>query len=320
MRYLRSTSNEPAFNLAMEEYFFGKPEEYFLLWQNNPSVIIGASQNAMAEIDYDYVNRNNITVARRISGGGAVFHDLGNVNFTYLVNDQRFGDYNGFTESLVKCLNELGCPAELTGRNDLSVKGMKFSGNAQFVRKNRMMHHGCILFDAKLDRLAAALRPDPEKIKSKGVASVRKRVCNLREFIDMDTKAFFDYLESYMIRAEGLEPYEMTQEDEAAIRQLAEEKFSSYEWVYGRSPRYTFHRKQRFTSGGIEFYLEVKDGVIASAALYGDFFSKADPSLITDALEGCTHDREAVLAALSEADADNVIAGIGITELMSCLF
>lgn len=318
MRYIRGISNEPAFNLAMEDYFLDQSEEYFMLWVNKPSVIIGINQNAMAEIDYDFVKENDITVARRISGGGAVFHDLGNINFTYLVTGRTFGDYESFTTNLLKFLNSLGCPAQLMGRNDLMVEGMKFSGNAQCNRKDRMMHHGCILFDTKMEKLVSALRPDPEKIASKGIASVRKRVCNLRGYIDMTAEEFFNALEEYMIKADNLEIYEMTDEDIKEINSRKEKKFSMFDWVYGVSPKYTFHKKKRFDGGSIEAFLDVERGVINSAKIFGDFFAAGDISIIENALSNIKHEEKEVEAALEKAG--DIIKGISISDICTILF
>ncbi|MDP4133632.1 MAG: lipoate--protein ligase [Bacillota bacterium] len=320
MRYIRGCSNDPYFNLASEQYYFDTKEEIFMLWINAPAVIIGRNQNAVAEIDHDYVKENNITVARRISGGGAVFHDLGNVNFTFLVNDSKFGDYSSFTKNLLAFLNENGCGAKLEGRNDLTVDGMKFSGMAQKIGKDRMMHHGCILFDANLDKLSGALRPDPEKIKSKGVQSVRKRVTNLSEYLNMDTSEFFDRLEKWMIKAENLDVRPMTEEERCGIQKLRDEKFSTDEWIYGISPEYTFHKKARFNGGIFEVYLKVEHAIIKDCKIYGDFFSAFDVEEAQNALIGSLHLEDNVRTALNKIGADKMIQGITLDEIMTVMF
>lgn len=320
MKYIRGISKEPYFNLAAEHVLFGRRDEIFMLWQNKPSVIIGRNQNAMAEIDYDYVKENKITVARRISGGGAVFHDDGNVNFTYLVNGKSFGDFDFFTRQLLEFLNANGCPAYLEGRNDLLVDGFKFSGNAQKIQGDRMMHHGCILFDSDMDRLSGALRPDPEKIKSKGVASVRKRVCNLKQYLDMDTEEFIDRLEAWMVEKEKLERYELTKEDIDEIEKVRREQFATHDWIYGAACPYSFHKKGRFTGGTIEFYLDVRHGRIEDCKIYGDFFASSDVSVIENALIGVRHEEQSVRNALASSGADNIITGIGIEQMISLLF
>lgn len=321
MRYIRGGFIEPTFNLAMEDYFFHGEEECFMLWQNKPSVIIGRNQNAMAEIDYAYTREQNIAVARRITGGGAVYHDAGNLNFTYIVNNRDFGDYQGFTENLCRFLNENGCPAVLSGRNDLMADGMKFSGNAQHIVKNRILHHGTLLFDSDLSVLSDVLRPDPEKIKSHGIASVRKRVCNLKEFLPQwETQDFWDALEHYMIHAEGLHVKPLTEEEITAIEALRAEKFSTYDWIWGESPAYDYHKKARFTGGTAEVFLDVKKGIIEDVCIFGDFFSQREVADLEQALIGTRHEKQAVTTVLTDTGFDRAILGITLDDLLSLFF
>lgn len=313
MLYIDNRETNPYRNLALEEYlFFQKKEEIFMLWQNEPSIIIGKSQNAMAEIDYTYVTKENIPVVRRLTGGGAVYHDLGNLNFTYIVNREGFGDYVGFTKTLRDFLGTLGLSAEVSGRNDVLVGGRKFSGNAQYAHHGRLLHHGTILIGADMSRLGAALRPDPDKIQSKGIKSVQSRVLNLSEVLPMDAAAFRNAFETFVIETEKVHPYTLTKEDEAAVDKLYTEKYNTFAWNFGYSPKYSFHTKHRFPGGGVEVYLDIRDGKISDAKIFGDFLGDAVP--LAEKLCGVQHSAEALQVAL----AGESLGTIGEEELLQC--
>jgi len=186
MKYIFNPSTDPHFNLALEEYVMTNckdGETYFLLWQNEPSIIIGKHQNTVEEINSSFVKDNNIHVVRRLSGGGAVYHDLGNLNFTFIIGSGKEGmfDFGKFTQPIVKMLQSRGVNAELNGRNDLTIEGKKFSGNSQYIKNNRLLHHGTLLFNSNLEDVAKALMVSGEKIESKGVKSIRSRVTNILE-------------------------------------------------------------------------------------------------------------------------------------------
>ena len=313
MLYVESPYTDPTLNLAIEEQlFFGKTEEIFMLWQNSPSIIIGKNQNAMAEIDYDYVTAQNLPVVRRLSGGGAVYHDLGNLNFTYIVNREGFGDYEGFTKLLCDFLGTLGLNATLSGRNDVLVDGRKVSGNAQYANKGRLLHHGTILVDADMSHLAKALRPDTEKILSKGIKSVQNRVVNLGTLLSMDTRTFWERFSAFAIKAEQMQLYTLTDLDMEAAEKLQKEKYSTYAWNYGFSPKYAFHKKQRFPGGTVEVYLDIREGKIRDAKIYGDFLANATP--LSEKFCGIDHSWEALRAVLC----GETLGQIGGDELVSC--
>jgi len=278
MLYIDNRETDPRRNLALEEYlFFHKTEEIFMLWQNSPSIIIGKSQNAMAEIDYTFVTEKHIPVVRRLSGGGAVYHDLGNLNFTYIVNRNGFGDYVGFTKTLRDFLASQGLSAEVSGRNDVLVDGRKISGNAQYFHHGRLLHHGTILIGADLSILGATLRPDTQKIQSKGVKSVQSRVINLSTILPMDAKTFRRAFGSYILETEKPDVYTLSEKDLAETEKLYSEKYSTFAWNFGYSPKYSFHTKNRFPGGGVEVFLDIRDGVIFDAKIYGDFLADAAP-------------------------------------------
>ena len=248
MLMIRNPSTNPAFNLAADEYMLTQmKEEIVSLWRNDNAVIIGRNQNAIQEMDLDYIRENQITVIRRLTGGGAVFHDLGNVNFTFIQNHSAgsFNDYARFTAPICGYLRTLGLDAQLSGRNDLLVDGMKISGNAQTIRGGRILHHGTLLFSLNMSKLAGALRPRPIKIESKGIQSVRSRVTNISSHLTqpMTVEEFLAGLEDYLIRTiPDLTARELTQEEKAAVTKLMEEKYGTWEWNFGRSPQYAFQR------------------------------------------------------------------------------
>src|SRR5690625_1036435 len=180
---------DPYINLAIEEYVlknFGEKYTYLLFYVNEPSIIVGKNQNSVEEINTDYVDENNIKVVRRLSGGGAVYHDLGNLNFSFITKDDgdSFHNFAKFTEPVVQALNKIGVPAELVGRNDLQIEGRKFSGNAQFSTKGRMFSHGTLMLDSEIEHIVSALNVKKEKIESKGIKSIRSRVANISEYLD----------------------------------------------------------------------------------------------------------------------------------------
>ena len=204
MKLIILSTHDPYYNLAVEEYLFQTAEdEVFMLWQNEPTVVIGKNQNAYAEVELDVLRERGIHLARRITGGGAVYHDLGNVNYTFIAKSGQQGiDFAHFTAPILRALAELGIRAELSGRNDLLVDGRKFSGNAQYSANGKTLHHGTLLFDSDLTVLSDVLRPDEEKIRSKAVRSVRSRVTNLAPLLQKEcqTGEFIDLLADFICR------------------------------------------------------------------------------------------------------------------------
>ena len=242
MLYIKSkNSTDPHFNLAMEEYvlkYLNLAEEYLLLWQNEPAIIIGRHQNTLEEVNMDYTRENNIHVVRRLSGGGAVYHDLGNLNFTFIRRAIRSEllDLKSFTQPVIHALKKLGVNAEVSGRNDLTIEGKKFSGNAQYLYKNNILHHGTLLFDSDLSELNKALRVRADKIESKGIKSVRSRVTNIREHIkgDQDTNIneFTALLRDAVaeVQGENFAEYTLGEKDYEGIRALMQERYLTWQW------------------------------------------------------------------------------------------
>lgn len=246
MKYLESASTDPRWNLALEQYVFAsmdKSEDYFFLWQNHHTIVVWKNQNTVAEINNAYAREAGITVVRRLSGGGAVYHDMGNLNFTFVADAKGMESINFhlFCQPIVETLRSFGVEAVISGRNDITVDGKKFSGNSQYLKDGRVMHHGTILFDSDLSVVGKALCVDREKMESKGIRSVASRVTNLGAYLPQGTTlaAFKSRLLSYLTSDKGLAPYALTEKDRDAIQAIKEERYDTWEWNYGRSPAYT---------------------------------------------------------------------------------
>ncbi len=322
MLLINNTNTNAYFNLAMEEYFLKNTnEDIFLLWQNENSIIVGKNQNTLSEINYDYVKENNIKVVRRLSGGGAVFHDLGNINFTFIsCNDNSFSDFKKFTMPIVEALKELNVHAEFSGRNDLLIDGQKFSGNAQYNYKNKVMHHGTLLFSSEINDLSNALKVKPSKFQGKSVKSVKSRVTNISSHLDkkMTVLEFKDYLMDFINkRDENSHFYELNDKDVESINKLVEEKYSTWEWNFGYSPKYSLYNEVKYPGGNLEFSLDVHDGLIKDIKFFGDFFGKEDISFIENKLRNVKHNEYSIKSALEDVDINNYFLNCNIDILVS---
>ena len=298
-------------NLALEEYVLRhKPtdEDCLLFYVNAPAVIIGRNQNTVEEIDPATVAERGITVVRRLSGGGAVYHDLGNLNFSFLTPHapERFNRYDAFLGPVLAVLRDLGVPAELGGRNDVTAGGRKISGNAQFTTLTRMFSHGTLLVDADLDAVAAALRPRPGKVESKGVKSVRSRVANVAEFAPGLTVGRLRalILERLFGTAdpERLPLLPLGDDDWAAVDALVAAKYGNDAWTYGEDPPSDVRRAARTAAGEIDVRLGVAGGRITAARVYGDFQGARDVAEFQGLLLGAEYSRAGVARALDGVD------------------
>lgn len=316
MRVIFSKETSPYFNLASEEYLLENcKSDVFMLWRNEKSVIIGKNQNAYSEVNLDFCEKNSIGVVRRLTGGGAVFHDPGNVNFTFICDFPEGGeiDFSPFLDRVTKALSHFGIDAYANGRNDIEAAGSKISGNAQ-CRYNcadgrvRLLHHGTLLFSADMDGLAGALNVRAEKMESKGIKSVRSRVCNIRDiegYCGPDNPIDFA-LELSRIIGGGIGE-ELSAEEKAGIQRLCEIKYSTWEWNIGRSPRFSCVKRKRFPYGIVEIAYTAKGARIEDVAIRGDFFALADIGGLEEKLRGASLEREALEKCF--ADANRFISG-----------
>ena len=318
---------DPYFNLAAEEYAMDRfDRDVFMLWRNAPAIIVGRHQNTLAEINPDYVRERNLPVVRRLSGGGAVFHDLGNLNFTFIAGGadahRTEVDFRRFTQPIIEALQQLGVDARFEGRNDLTIDGRKFSGNAEYVHRGRILHHGTLLFSARMADVAAALRPDPAKFADKAVKSVRSRVTNISEHLPrpMTVAAFRDYLMEYvMTGTPGAAAHAFTAEDLAAIDHLRDTKYATWEWNFGHSPRYNFSKRARTPGGTVEATIEVTDGIIRAAHFYGDYFTRGDPAELAAALVGTPHREDALRERLNTLAVERYFVNVTAEDLTTVL-
>ena len=322
MLLIYNEKTNPYFNLAMEEYLLKNFEEdLFILWRNEPSVIVGKNQNTLSEINLEYIKENNIPVVRRQSGGGAVFHDLGNINFTFIANDNKgFSDFKRFTQPIINLLNTLDINAEFSGRNDLLIDGKKFSGNAQYNYKNRVMHHGTLLFSSEITDLSNALKVKPIKFEGKGIKSVKSRVTNISEHLkdNISILEFKDLILNFVSKSNSDNThYVLTEKEIYEINSLVDEKYNSWEWNFGNSPMYTLTNNLKYPGGNVEFNLNVEKGIIKDIKFFGDFFGKCDVYDVEQLLIDINHEENSIKKALDSVDINSYFLGANIDVLIN---
>ncbi|MFD0944618.1 lipoate--protein ligase [Savagea faecisuis] len=320
---------DPRINLAIEEYVLKNMDidvdSFLLFYINEPSIIIGKNQNTVEEVNTEYVDANGIHVVRRLSGGGAVYHDLGNLNFSFLTKDDgdSFRNFAKFTQPVIEALAKMGVKAELKGRNDILVDGKKISGNAQFATKGRMFSHGTLMFDTEIERVVQALRVKKDKIESKGIKSIRSRVTNIKDYMeeDMTIEQFrMEILKSIFGGEEHIQYAPLTEQDWENIHQLSKERYQTWEWNYGRSPKFNMQHSHRFPVGGIDVRLQVNKGTIEDIHIYGDFFGLGEVADLEKALVGTTYSREAILAAIEPLSVEKLLGGITEEEFVNLIY
>jgi lipoate-protein ligase A len=329
MKFIENTSIDPHYNLAFEEYIFkylNEDEDFVLLWRNGPSIIVGKNQNTVEEINMEFVKENNINVVRRVTGGGAVYHDLGNLNFSFIAkaDSNEKIDFKTYNVPIIKALEKLGVKCELSGRNDLVIDGKKFSGIAQSITKGKVLNHGTLLFDSKLETLSKALNVKRDKIESKGIKSVESRVTNIKSYVkeNADVLEFKNLLliNIFEYFNEPIEIYELSQEDKENIQKMVDERYGTWEWNYGRSPKFNYKGYKRFAGGCVETRLQVENGLVDNCKIYGDFFAKGDISVLEDRLKGIKYDFDEVKEALSDFSVEEYLGRITKEEFLECLF
>lgn len=329
MKFVTNLSNNPYYNLAFEEYLFKnlpENEEYVFLWINSPAIIVGKNQNTIEEINQHFVLEKDIKVVRRVTGGGAVYHDFGNLNFSIIKNvegNEKI-DFSVINIPIVKALEKFGINAELSGRNDLTVEGKKISGIAQSLHKRKVLNHGTILYDTDLSVLSQALNVKQDKIESKGVKSVKSRVTNIKpymkknidimEFKEILLKYIFDYLN------EPFEEYKLSDEHLENIDRLCKNKYNTWEWNYGQSPDFNWKNYKRYPSGSIDIRLEIKSGIITNVKIYGDFFATKDVSELEELLKNNQYEKSKITKTISEIEISDYLGNISTDDFLELLF
>lgn len=318
-------SNNPYFNLASEEYLF--TAEHFSqpvirIWQNSPAIIVGKFQNTLAEINQEYVDENNIAVVRRITGGGAVYHDLGNINYTIAQSStSKQIDFAQFTKPIIQLLQTYGVKAENKGRNDIEIQGCKISGGAQTIGKNRVLHHGTLLFDAKLADVAKALQPKKAKLDAKGVQSIRARIGNIVDFMPkpITLDQFMLDLKAFFLQQTGSKSYMFSSDELASIQKLLDTKYNKWEWNYGESPDFNIEHIIKYPWGELSIYMLIKDAVIENIKIYGDFFSVHEVQKEFSKLSHTPYNKENLLLKIRQTDILKVLPDLKEEELIKQL-
>ena len=311
-----------AYNLAVENLFFENfPEDIFMVWRNNPCVVIGRNQNIYKEVNINFCEENNIDIVRRLSGGGAVYQDMEVIQYSFITKDRGENSFKYFTEPVLKSLEKLGVYGEFTGRNDLIIDGKKFSGNAQYHKDGKVLHHGTILFGGNLEMLKSALKPNPIKFKGKKVSSVIARVGRLKEEIDLTATEFMDHLNTTVMELFNIEKiYELTEEEKDKIEDIVKNRFGNEEWNYGMTPKSEFEIEEKHDFGIVEYGITLEKGKVDKFIITGDFFGRDEICDLTDKFLGLNFKESIFKTVLKDIDLDYYIHGMTEDIMLGDLF
>lgn len=334
MLFVPNENHDPRINLAIEIFLLQEmkvDEPILLFYINEPSIIIGRNQNTIEEINQEYVDAHGIHVVRRFSGGGAVYHDFGNLNFSFIMPDDgnSFRDFEKLTKPIVQALHEMGVEgAQLKGRNDLVIEDMKFSGNAMYATNGRMFAHGTIMFDSDINEVVNALKVRKDKIESKGIKSIRSRVTNIKPFLpkdkqEMTTEAFREEILLKIFGVDSVDQvktYTLTDEDWVKINEISDKYYRNWDWNYGKSPAFDIERRKRFPIGSIEVRFNVQEGKITEAKIYGDFFGLGDIADVEQAFIGARYDKSALKDVIDQIDVKKYFGNITSEDFLALVY
>jgi lipoate-protein ligase A len=317
-------ADDAKFNFALEKYAMEELDigsSYFLFWRTTPTLMIGRYQNTLAEVNMAYARENNVSIVRRVTGGGTIYTDPNGWQFSFIVRNpgEHRIEFSYFTKPILDALHSLGVDAQFSGRNDLTIDDKKFSGNAQYVRRDVVLHHGSLLFDTDLDALVRALNVADEKIIAKGIQSVRQRVTNIEDYLPqkMTSLAFRDVMLSYLLR--DMEIYTLTEKDVRRVIQIREAVFDQWSWNFGNDPQFNISREGRFSGGKLTSHVFVENGCIQDIHFYGDFFAKEGLDQLQTALIGCRYVPETVRSLLESVNAEKYFYQITLVELLNSI-
>jgi len=301
---INNLQTDPYLNLAMEEFLVKNyAENIFMLWQSQDCVVVGKHQNTIAEINFPFIENHHIKVARRLSGGGTVYHDAGNLNFTFIINgsEGKLVDFGKYTSQIVEFLNNLEVPARSNARHDITINGFKISGNAEHIFKKRVLHHGTLLFNSDLERLNNSINPSSGKYIDKAVQSVRSKVCNIHPYLKkkLTISEFKEALMEYFMQKSPFSlPYIICKEEMELIKKLRDEKYASWEWIFGYSPKYEIHSQINSHMGNLQIHLSIRKGIVSESNIHGNLIDSNLINKINTELIGLKHKKDIILNLL----------------------
>lgn len=325
MIYINSNSTNPYFNFALEEYFMTKKnlddDKIFLFWRTNPTVMIGRYQNTYCEINEKYVKENNINVIRRNSGGGTIYTDMGAWQFTFIEKNHKENgiSFEKFTEPIINTLRKENIDANFNSRNDLLIGKRKFSGNAQYRKDNSILHHGSILFNTDIKAMVESINVAEDKIIAKGIKSVRERVVNISEVMkeNITSEEFRDIILNSLLK--DSKTYTLNKQDINEINKIKKDKFESWDWNYGKNPVFNINRWKRFNGGRVDFKLDIKNGIIKTCVIEGDFFLSGDISEVENAFVNCKYVKKDISKLLDDINVNSYFYKITKEDLLECI-